>query len=177
MRTFFWTLLVATIFTAGLMRRVAHRSTVDFNIMDFEWPEDKTHLNGLIVEWSVDPLKRNLLLDQLGMDYLFMSVLFPAILILCLLARSRLTTLISKYERSYVAIKVLLLVAGWSQLLAWTFDFCENSRLENWLVKGSVDDIFLFKEMVFLKFCIGILGFLFGGGFYFYTWLMRKKTI
>jgi hypothetical protein len=173
----FWTLFVATIFIAALMRMAAHRRVIDFNIMDFEWPEDKTYLHNLIVEWSADPEKRNLLLDQLGMDYIFMSVLFPAILILCLLSELRLTATVSNRNNNYKVIRNLLLIAGWLQILAWTFDFCENTRLENWLVRGSVDRILLFKEMVFMKFTIGIVGFLLGSGTYLYTLLIPKKAI
>ena len=69
---------------------------------------------------------------------------------------------------------MLLLIAGWSQILAWIFDFCENTRLETWLMTGSVDQIFLFKEMVFIKFSIGIIGFLIGSGAHLYACMLSK---
>ena len=76
MKTLFVILFTATLLTAGLMRWDAHRRAIEFNIMDFEWPRDRSNLDALIVEWSDNSSKRTLLLDQLGMDYIFMSLLF-----------------------------------------------------------------------------------------------------
>ncbi|MBK8503136.1 MAG: hypothetical protein IPL46_13515 [Saprospiraceae bacterium] len=174
MKPLFWTLLLATIFTAGFMRSDAHRRAIEFNIMDFEWPESETQLDSLIVEWRVDPAKRSLLSNQLRIDYIFMSVLFPAILIFCLWARKRLATVSVILKRQFRTIRLMLLIAACSQVLAWLFDFCENARLETWLMAGSVDQIILFKEMVFSKFSIGIIGFLIGAGAHLYAWLLSK---
>ncbi|MBK9733565.1 MAG: hypothetical protein IPO92_00815 [Saprospiraceae bacterium] len=47
---------------------------------------------------------------------------------------------------------------GIAQLFAWLFDFCENVRLEKWINQGVAGNMFLFEEMVMIKFAIGILG-------------------
>ena len=160
------------------MRWDAQRNFHDFNIMDFECPKDKAQLNALILEWSNNHKKRTFLQDQLGVDYIFMSVLFPMILTLCLWARLRLTDIRTFPDDGRKGIKILkfsLLTVGLSQLLAWGFDFCENARLENWLTQGFVHQIFLFKEMVFIKFFIGIAGALLGMGVHLYIYLVSRK--
>jgi hypothetical protein len=50
----------------------------------------------------------------------------------------------------------------------------ENARLEAWLKAGLIERIFLFKEMVFIKFSIGIIGFLIGTRVHLYAWLLSK---
>jgi len=46
------------------------------------------------------------------------------------------------------------------QLLAWVFDIVENVRLTTWINQGYAENLFLFEDMVRLKFFFGIVGVL-----------------
>ena len=160
---------------AVLMRYDSRRSQVkDFNIMRFEYPADREELDSLIGDWNRDPQKEALLTNQLQLDYAFMSFLFPAILVLCVWAGRQLH---ARFNRNkYKNIRRLLLFLGWAQILAWSFDFCENTRLLHWLQQGKLTSIFLFKEMVLLKFVIGILGFLVATGVLVFLFFSKSKV-
>jgi len=174
MKLLFWILFTGALIMAGFMRYEVKRLDIKhFNTMDFEYPADREELNELVRVWSLDPPKEKLLTDQLGMDYIFMSFLYPAILVLCFWARRQFNARMNL--KKYKKISWLLMFFGGAQLVAWGFDFCENARLETWLSQGGVESIFLFKEMVLLKFVIGIMGFLLAAGVFIFLSLHSRE--
>lgn len=179
MKITFIILFVLALAAFGFMRYHQYQfeksSQLKFDVMKFELPGSKENLDILILEWS-SPENKDFVLDQLRIDYLFMSTLFPAILMLCLLVRRKLqeafhvTNAPSKYE----TLSTLLLGLAFLQLFAWLFDISENIRLTTWIKQGYAGDMLLFETLVKLKFLFAILGVLLSLGTY--GWLKVKHN-
>lgn len=130
-----------------------------FDIMEFELPGSVDNLNKLIKSWSQED-KKAFVLKQLWMDYFFMSTLFPALFILCIWARKMVVEreeILGQIGR-YQGMKVILSTLAVMQLLAWVFDIVENVRLTYWINQGYAEDIYMFENMVRLKFFFAIVG-------------------
>ncbi|MCL6259000.1 hypothetical protein M3O96_07880 [Aquiflexum sp. TKW24L] len=134
-----------------------------FNVMEFELPGSAERLKGLIASWG-EPAQKAFVLQQLKLDYLFMSTLFPTIFILCLWARKNFQVLELKhhYPNKFQFHKNLLLFLAAFQFLALIFDISENIRLTQWIQQGFVGDMLFFETMVKLKFFFAIVGLLGG---------------
>lgn len=165
MKAFLYVLLAATLITGAFMtyKKYQMNKTIPdckdhFDILKFELPSDKQALDNLIQFWAdvSYPVRKNFVLKQLHIDYIFMSVLFPFVLVWCFRVRSRLQSL-AKGKWDKVLIWALFIV-GLLQLVAWTFDFYENCQLEQWIHAGKASDITLFKSLVIAKFVIFITG-------------------
>jgi hypothetical protein len=129
-----------------------------FKIMKFELPDNVDSLNKSIDFWT-DPLypeREKFIINQLHIDYIFMSVIFPFVMVLCFRMRSRFISLTQGESNSLLA--KLLLIFGFLQLLAWAFDFFENQQLEQWINAGEAGEITFFKALVISKFFIIIVG-------------------
>lgn len=191
MKYFFILCLLLTLATGAYMKLHEHRFDVDgsFNIMKFEFPENRDSLADRIQIWSVEP-KKTWIKTQLGVDYIFMSVLFPGLLALLFVIRSGYKNLALNYAKDEIFINnpdyqayvrrlpSIVRILKWAalfQIIAWLFDFCENVRLEKWIDQGTVGNMFLFKSMVVVKFLIGIIGVLLALFFYFKLRRHRKK--
>ncbi|WP_373522763.1 hypothetical protein [Aquiflexum sp.] len=180
MKITFIILFVLALAAFGFMRYHQYQfeksSQLKFNVMDFELPGSKENLNKLILEWS-SPESKEFVLDQLRIDYLFMSTLFPTILMLCLLVRRRLQESFfkSKTIPKYQILNYLLLGLAFLQLFAWIFDIMENIRLSTWIKLGEVGNMFLFETLVKLKFLFAILGFL--GPIAICIWLKSTRKV
>ncbi|WP_373523427.1 hypothetical protein [Aquiflexum sp.] len=178
MKINFIILFVLALAAFGFMRchqyQFEKSSRLKFDVMKFELPGSKENLNKLILEWS-SPESKEFVLDQLRLDYLFMTTLFPAILMLCLLVRRRLQESLFKYRDipKYQILNSLLLGLAFLQLVAWLFDITENIRLTSWINQGEAGDMFLFETLVWLKFLFAVLGFL--GPIGIYIWLKSTR--
>jgi hypothetical protein len=130
-----------------------------FNVMDFELPGSVDNFNNLLKKWSSEEEKA-FILKQLWIDYFFMSTLFPALFILCLWARKMAIERekLLGHKGRYQGMKVILSTLAGMQLLAWVFDIVENVRLTTWINQGYAENLFLFEDMVRLKFFFGIVG-------------------
>jgi len=178
MKNTFFILLFLAVAAFGAMRyhqyQFEQSNQVKFDVMKFELPGSRENLDRLILEWSA-PEKKNFVLDQLRLDYFFMSTLFPAILMLCLLVRRKLqeTAIKSTNSSKYSMPGTLLLVLAFLQLFAWLFDISENIRLTIWIKQGYAGEMILFETLVKLKFLFAILGVLIPLGIY--GWLRIKR--
>jgi len=123
-----------------------------FYIFKFELPSGKIKLQQTIEEWNTTKQKE-FILKQLGYDYIFMSLLFPSILVLGFFV----IEIIQDKTKNATVLNILKWVALF-QLIAWLFDFCENIRLEKWIIQNAVGNMFLFEPMVYVKFYIAIIG-------------------
>jgi hypothetical protein len=155
--------------------RFEQTSQLKFDVMKFELPGSKENLDRLILEWS-SPESKEFVLDQLRLDYLFMSTLFPAILMGCLVVRKKVQEIAinSKNISKYKVLSSLLLGLAFLQLFAWLFDISENIRLTIWIKQGYAGDMLLFETLVKLKFLFAILGVLIPLGIY--GWLRIKRN-
>lgn len=149
---------------------------VKFDVMKFELPGSKENLDRLILKWSA-PEKKQFVLNQLNLDYFFMSTLFPAIIMLCLLVRRKLqeTAITSKNSTKFRLLAPLLLGLAFLQLFAWLFDISENIRLTNWINQGYAGDMLLFETFVKLKFLFAVLGVMLSLGIY--GWLRITRHL
>ncbi len=180
MKSTFFILLGLTIISFGLMRyhqfQFESETGLKFNVMDFELPGSEERLNELIAEWS-EPEKKEFVLQQLKLDYFFMSSLFPAIFILCLGARQKLEILELRNHApdSFLIPENMLFVLGILQVFALIFDISENLRLTNWIQQGFVGNLVPFETLVKLKFVFAIAGFLFSLFFFVYAMVGFRK--
>jgi hypothetical protein len=164
--SFFFFLLLTVI--AFVMMRY-HQSQFEsetglrFNVMEFELPGSAERLNELITAWA-EPEKKEFVLQQLKLDYFFMSTLFPTIFILCMWARQKFQVLAgqNKSPNTFSFLKNLLLFLAMLQVFALLFDISENLRLTQWIQQGFAGYILLFETLVKLKFLFAISGFLIG---------------
>jgi hypothetical protein len=163
----FFIFLILTIIAFGMMRyhqfRFESNTGLKFNVMDFELPESPERLNVLIVTWG-EPAQKTFVLQQLKLDYFFMSTLFPSIFILCMWARKKFQTLALKNRSpdKYQSAENLLLVLAILQAFALGFDIGENVRLTQWIQQGYAGIMLLFETLVKLKFFFSIVGLLGG---------------
>ncbi|MBK9151100.1 MAG: hypothetical protein IPM26_08895 [Saprospiraceae bacterium] len=152
------TLLTASITTYQIWQM--NKSIPDrreyFNIMKFELPCSKEALDSLIKFWTSDIERKEFVIQQLHIDYVFMSVIFPFVMVWCLRMRSRYIS-VNQGESKNILAKILL-IFGLLQLLAWAFDFFENRQLEEWIIAGKAGEIALFKALVISKFIIILVG-------------------
>jgi hypothetical protein len=85
MKKAFFTFLFLAGAAFGAMRfhqyQFEKSSQLQFDVMAFELTGSRENFDRLILEWSA-PEKEKFVLDQLRLDYFFMSTLFPAILML-----------------------------------------------------------------------------------------------
>lgn len=163
----FFTLLLMTTIAFGMMRyhqfRFEAATGLKFNVMEFELPGSADKLDELIADWS-EPEQKAFVLEQLQLDYFFMSTLFPTIFILCLWARKKYQILGRKVrspDRFGPATSLLIVLAG-LQVLALAFDISENIRLTIWIQQGFVGNMLLFETLVRLKFLFAVAGILGG---------------
>lgn len=165
MKTLMYLLLTSTLITGSYMfwetfkinQTIPDRKD-HFKIMKFELPDNVDSLNKRIDFWT-DPLypeRKIFIINQLHIDYIFMSVIFPFVLVLCFIMRKKLITATQGNSKSILAN--LLLTFGFLQLLAWGFDFYENGQLEKWIMEGKAGEILLFRILVMSKFFIIITG-------------------
>jgi hypothetical protein len=179
MKSTFIVFLFLALSAFGVMRYHQYQfeksSQLKFDVMKFELPGSKENLDKLILEWSSQENKE-FVLDQLRLDYFFMSTLFPAILMGCLLVRRRLQESFFKYRNipTYQVLNSLLLGLAFLQLFAWLFDISENIRLIIWIKQGYAGDMLLFETLVKLKFLFAILGVLLSLGIF--GWLRVKDN-
>jgi hypothetical protein len=106
-------------------------SGLRFDVMEFELPGSVDNLNLLLKEWST-PQKKQFVLQQLFLDYFFMTSLFPFIALLNLWNRKRTRKIEihqNKRNRYYSLLKVTFLSIAILQCLALFFDLSENIRL------------------------------------------------
>ena len=180
MKSTFLILLGLTIIAFGLMRyhqfQFESSSGLKFNVMDFELPGSEERLNELIAEWS-EPEKKEFVLQQLKLDYFFMSSLFPAIFILCLWARQKFQILELKNQspNKFRFTKNMLIFLAALQVFALIFDVSENIRLTNWIQQGFAGNMVLFETLVKLKFVFAIAGFLFSLFFFAFAAVAYRK--
>lgn len=180
MKITFILLFLAALTAFGVIRHHQYQfeksSQLKFDVMKFELPGSKENLNKLILEWS-SPENKAFVLDQLRLDYFFMSTLFPAILMGCLLVRRRLQekAINSNNISKYRVLSSLLLILAFMQLFAWLFDISENFRLTIWIKQGYAGEMFLFETLVKLKFMFAILGVLLSLGIYGWLRVMRDN--
>jgi hypothetical protein len=179
MKITFILLFLAALSAFGIMRyhqfQFEKSSQLKFDVMKFELPGSKENLNRLILDWSL-PESKEFVLEQLKLDYFFMSTLFPAILMGCLLVRRRLQekAVNSNNISKYGVLSYLLLGLAFMQLFAWLFDISENIRLTIWIKQGYAGNMLLFETLVKLKFLFAILGVLLSLGIF--GWLRVKRN-
>jgi hypothetical protein len=165
MKHIFFTLLFLAIVAFAALRvhqyRFESRTGNKFDVMAFELPGTEGNLNALIQAWS-EPEKKNFVLQQLRIDYFFMTTLFPAILVLCLWALLGLIRLEKRQgaPNRFDYLKRLLLLLAVLQVVAWAFDLSENIRLSAWINQGFAGNMLLFETLVRLKFIFAIAGIL-----------------
>jgi len=163
MKYAFFVFLFLAVLTFSWMRihqyQFEQASGYSFNIMDFELPGSVDNFNALLKAWSSEDEKA-FVLKQLWIDYFFMSTLFPALFILCVWAGKMVIERekLLGHKGRYQGMKVILSTLAVLQLLAWIFDIVENVRLTNWINQGYAESLFLFEEMVRLKFFFAIAG-------------------
>ncbi|SMD42235.1 hypothetical protein SAMN00777080_0775 [Aquiflexum balticum DSM 16537] len=179
MKSTFIVFLFLALSAFGVMRYHQYQfeksSQLKFDVMKFELPGSKENLDKLILDWS-SPESKEFVLNQLRLDYFFMSTLFPAILMGCLLVRRRLQekAVNSNNTSKYGVLSSLLLGMAFMQLFAWLFDISENIRLTIWIKQGYAGDMSLFETLVKLKFLFAILGVLLSLGLF--VWLRVKRN-
>ena len=156
MKNLYYFLFTLAIFTNIKMKIIEidfeNQHQMAFNIFDFELPHGKENLQNKINQWNSSEQKA-FLNEQLSLDYIFMSTLFPAILCLGFYVNDKIKDILTN-KTIKSAIKTIALL----QLLAWLFDYCENIRLEKWIKSSQVGNDFLFEPMVYTKFGIAIVG-------------------
>jgi hypothetical protein len=173
----FFIFLLLTIIAFWMMRshqfQFESATGLKFNVMEFELPGSTERLNELIATWG-EPTKKAFVLQQLRLDYFFMSTLFPTIFVLCLWARKKFQTLALKNQSpaKYQFPRNLLLVLAILQVFALGFDISENIRLTQWLQQGYAGNMLLFETLVKLKFLFAVVGFL--GGFVMIIYAQSK---
>ena len=102
---------------------------------------------------GIDDKVKTLLKYHLSFDFIFMAGCFPGIASLCMMAAEK---TIGKWLRKF------LLVTAFLQLFAWAFDITENYYLLIWLKDPVIGDEFgFFHFVVYCKWSIALLGFLF----------------
>lgn len=156
MKNLFFILFISAVITNLIMKideisfeRSTHSK---FDIFKFELPGGKANLQQTIEKWNTTEQKE-FILKQLGYDYIFMSLFFPSILVLGFFV----IEIIQDKTKNTSVLNILKWVALF-QLIAWLFDFCENIRLEKWIIQNAVGNMFLFEPMVYAKFSIAIIG-------------------
>jgi hypothetical protein len=98
---------------------------------------------------SIDDHVRSLLRFQLIFDFVFMAGIYPAILSLCMIARSQL----HGFLRSFFTILAV------TQLIAWACDIYENLSLLHWINDpSSVNHFQAYHTIVWTKWALAIFG-------------------
>lgn len=151
---------------------------VAFGIMDLELPGGKENLQALISSMPL-PTKATVL-NNLGVDYIFMACTYFGIAILCMMAQKRIKEMntyqdLPEGEQKAAGWRKLMGLLVLLQMLAWCFDVCENARLIKWIELGQVGNMLLFEPMVYLKFNFAFAGFFTAAGLLLLTANRHKK--
>lgn len=141
-------LFLGTAFCMKWMEKDFLQNDQLFTIIGLEmtYPQEKVYtiLSGL--DYSV----RKILRYHLYFDFVFMAGVFPGIAALCMMAT---------FKTNSKNYKKMLVIAAFSQLLAWLCDIIENTLLLSWISNPDHIRMFTpFRIIVWTKWVLAILG-------------------
>jgi hypothetical protein len=114
--------------------------------LEISYPKEKVY----IILSGLDDKVKGILQYHLYFDFAFMAGVFPGIAALCMMAR---------YKTSHSTYRKLLLLAAFSQLIAWCCDITENSLLLYWIANPEKITMFnSFHLIVGIKWILALLG-------------------
>ena len=88
---------------------------------------------------GIDPHVKTILSYHLSFDFAFMAGVYPGITALCMMAR---------YKKNSSAIKNILLIVAFLQIIAWGCDIIENCFLLKWIHTPEIGTEFTFYHLV-----------------------------
>jgi len=136
------------------------------NILNLEFPPNLNDLNTLLK--SLPDHSKELILQKLDLDYVFLTAWFFLVITLCLWAYQKQSELLKNLEGEQrisrcILWKKYLLIFAFLQFLAIGFDVYENLKIEQWIQHGEVNNnLLLFRIFVFCKFIITGAGLFLG---------------
>ena len=99
---------------------------------------------------GIDPHVKTILRYHLSFDFAFMAGVYPGIAALCMMAR---------YKKNSSAIKNILLIVAFLQIIAWGCDIAENCFLLKWIHTPEVGTEFTFYHLVVItKWSLAVIG-------------------